>query len=144
MDPKLTEVSHSRDEIAGCGEKEYDYLSINDAKQMLMISSDQELSKFITEVDYIFLFADLEHGHIHFSCYHFELCLQLGIRRNVLKPLPRYLVLCKKPEKSGKNNPKSLGEAEAINLEFAEEFSQNLQQSLRNVFVVKIQRPHPP
>lgn len=39
-----------RDEIAGCSEKAYDYLSINDAKQILMFSSDQELSEYITEV----------------------------------------------------------------------------------------------
>ncbi|PIA61066.1 hypothetical protein AQUCO_00300525v1 [Aquilegia coerulea] len=42
-------VKTVRDEIAGCGEKAYDYLSIIDAKQMLMISSDQELCTFITE-----------------------------------------------------------------------------------------------
>ncbi|RWR97520.1 26S proteasome non-ATPase regulatory subunit 8 A [Cinnamomum micranthum f. kanehirae] len=36
-----------RDEIAGCSEKAYDYLSINDAKQILMFSSDQELSEYI-------------------------------------------------------------------------------------------------
>ena len=39
-----------RDEIAGCSEKAYDYLSINDAKKILMFSSDQELSEYITEV----------------------------------------------------------------------------------------------
>ncbi|XP_058100501.1 26S proteasome non-ATPase regulatory subunit 8 homolog A [Magnolia sinica] len=38
-----------RDEIAGCSEKAYDYLSINDAKQILMFSSDEELSEYITE-----------------------------------------------------------------------------------------------
>ncbi|XP_010259845.1 PREDICTED: 26S proteasome non-ATPase regulatory subunit 8 homolog A-like [Nelumbo nucifera] len=38
-----------RDEIAGCSEKAYDYLSISDAKQMLMFSSEQELSEYITE-----------------------------------------------------------------------------------------------
>lgn len=38
-----------RDEIAGCSEKAYDYLSINDAKKMLMFSSDQELSQYISE-----------------------------------------------------------------------------------------------
>ncbi|KAF8413335.1 hypothetical protein HHK36_001314 [Tetracentron sinense] len=39
-----------RDEIAGCSEKAYDYLSMNDARQMLMFTSDQELSEYITEV----------------------------------------------------------------------------------------------
>ena len=39
-----------RDEIAGCSEKAYDYLSISDAKKILMFSSDQELSQYITEV----------------------------------------------------------------------------------------------
>ncbi|KAJ1698048.1 hypothetical protein LUZ63_006560 [Rhynchospora breviuscula] len=38
-----------RDEIAGCSEKAYDYLTINDAKKMLMFSSDQELSQYISE-----------------------------------------------------------------------------------------------
>ncbi|KAJ6792816.1 26S proteasome non-ATPase regulatory subunit 8-like protein A [Iris pallida] len=38
-----------RDEIAGCSEKAYDYLSINDAKEILMFSSDQELSQYIIE-----------------------------------------------------------------------------------------------
>ncbi|RYR17357.1 hypothetical protein Ahy_B03g062131 isoform C [Arachis hypogaea] len=39
-----------RDEIAGCSEKAYDYLSMNDAKQMLMFTSDKELSEYIKEV----------------------------------------------------------------------------------------------
>ncbi|XVE90495.1 hypothetical protein DITRI_Ditri20bG0082200 [Diplodiscus trichospermus] len=39
-----------RDEIAGCSEKAYDYLSINDARQMLLFSSDQELLEYIKEV----------------------------------------------------------------------------------------------
>ncbi|KAF8380762.1 hypothetical protein HHK36_028252 [Tetracentron sinense] len=38
-----------RDEIAGCSEKAYDYFSMNDARQMLMFPSDQELSEYITE-----------------------------------------------------------------------------------------------
>ncbi|XP_074579932.1 26S proteasome non-ATPase regulatory subunit 8 homolog A-like [Curcuma longa] len=38
-----------RDEIAGCSEKAYDYLSINDAKKILMFSSDQELSDYVSE-----------------------------------------------------------------------------------------------
>ncbi|XWS42907.1 hypothetical protein CRYUN_Cryun16bG0054700 [Craigia yunnanensis] len=38
-----------RDEIAGCSEKAYDYLSINDAQQMLLFSSDQELLEYIKE-----------------------------------------------------------------------------------------------
>ncbi|XP_043714094.1 26S proteasome non-ATPase regulatory subunit 8 homolog A-like isoform X2 [Telopea speciosissima] len=38
-----------RDEIAGCSEKAYDYLSISDAKQMLMFSSDHELLEYIKE-----------------------------------------------------------------------------------------------
>ena len=43
-----------RDEIAGCSEKAYDSLSINDARQMLMFSSDQELSGYINEVSLLF------------------------------------------------------------------------------------------
>ncbi|XP_073302104.1 26S proteasome non-ATPase regulatory subunit 8 homolog A-like isoform X1 [Primulina huaijiensis] len=38
-----------RDEIAGCSEKTYDSLSIKDARQMLLFSSDQELSEYIKE-----------------------------------------------------------------------------------------------
>ncbi|XP_030470142.1 26S proteasome non-ATPase regulatory subunit 8 homolog A [Syzygium oleosum] len=38
-----------RDEIAGCSEKAYDYLSISDARQMLLFSSDQELAEYIRE-----------------------------------------------------------------------------------------------
>ncbi|KAJ6825411.1 26S proteasome non-ATPase regulatory subunit 8-like protein A [Iris pallida] len=38
-----------RDEIAGCSEKAYDYLSISDAKTILMFSSDKELSQYVTE-----------------------------------------------------------------------------------------------
>ncbi|XP_038724580.1 26S proteasome non-ATPase regulatory subunit 8 homolog A-like [Tripterygium wilfordii] len=38
-----------RDEIAGCSEKAYDYLSINDARQMLLFSSDKELLDYIRE-----------------------------------------------------------------------------------------------
>ena len=40
----------SRDEISGCSEKAYDYLSINDARQMLLYSSEQELLEYIKEV----------------------------------------------------------------------------------------------
>lgn len=49
-----------RDETAGCNEKAYDFFSINEAKQILMFSSDQELSEYIREVglarvlDYVF------------------------------------------------------------------------------------------
>ena len=39
-----------RDEIAGCSEKAYDYLSISDARQMLLFSSDDELLEYIKEV----------------------------------------------------------------------------------------------
>ncbi|KAF3448738.1 hypothetical protein FNV43_RR09451 [Rhamnella rubrinervis] len=38
-----------RDEIAGCSEKAYDYLSISDARQMLLFTSDQELLKYSEE-----------------------------------------------------------------------------------------------
>ncbi|KAK8660297.1 hypothetical protein V6N13_051225 [Hibiscus sabdariffa] len=38
-----------RDEIAGCSEKAYDYLSINDARQMLLFPSDQELLEYVKE-----------------------------------------------------------------------------------------------
>ena len=39
-----------RDEIAGCSEKAYDFLSINDARKMLLFTSDKELTKYIEEV----------------------------------------------------------------------------------------------
>ncbi|KAG7584628.1 CSN8/PSMD8/EIF3K [Arabidopsis thaliana x Arabidopsis arenosa] len=38
-----------RDEIAGCSEKAYDYVSITDARQMLLFSSDQELLTYVKE-----------------------------------------------------------------------------------------------
>ncbi|GFZ01397.1 regulatory particle non-ATPase 12A [Actinidia rufa] len=38
-----------RDEIAGCSEKAYDSLSINDARRMLLFSSDQELFEYVKE-----------------------------------------------------------------------------------------------
>ncbi|WCJ26550.1 hypothetical protein M5689_008358 [Euphorbia peplus] len=38
-----------RDEIAGCSEKAYDYLSLSDARQMLLYSSDNELLQYIKE-----------------------------------------------------------------------------------------------
>ncbi|CAH8382560.1 unnamed protein product [Eruca vesicaria subsp. sativa] len=38
-----------RDEIAGCSEKAYDYVSISDARQMLLFSSDQELLAYVNE-----------------------------------------------------------------------------------------------
>jgi hypothetical protein len=40
----------SRDEIAGCSEKAYDYLSISDARQMLLFPSENELLEYIKEV----------------------------------------------------------------------------------------------
>lgn len=39
-----------RDEIAACSEKAYAYLSITDAKRILMFSSDQELTNYVTQV----------------------------------------------------------------------------------------------
>ncbi|CAN1299844.1 Putative 26S proteasome non-ATPase regulatory subunit 8 homolog B [Linum perenne] len=38
-----------RDEIAGCSEKAYDSLSINNARQILLFSSDNELHQYIKE-----------------------------------------------------------------------------------------------
>ncbi|KAF2313482.1 hypothetical protein GH714_011203 [Hevea brasiliensis] len=38
-----------RDEIAGCSEKAYGYLSVSDARQMLLFSSDNELLQYIKE-----------------------------------------------------------------------------------------------
>ncbi|KAL8170707.1 hypothetical protein V2J09_022511 [Rumex salicifolius] len=38
-----------RDEIAGCSEKAYDCLSLNDAQQMLLFSSQKELVEYIQE-----------------------------------------------------------------------------------------------
>jgi len=49
----FTYLQTCRDEIAGCSEKAYDYLSIKDAKQMLLFSSDQELLEYIKEVNYV-------------------------------------------------------------------------------------------
>ena len=39
-----------RDEIAGCSEKAYDYLSINDVREILLFSSERELLEYIKEV----------------------------------------------------------------------------------------------
>ncbi|KAI8018070.1 hypothetical protein LOK49_LG04G02454 [Camellia lanceoleosa] len=39
----------TRDEISRCSEKVYDSLSINDARKILMFSSDQELFEYIKE-----------------------------------------------------------------------------------------------
>ncbi|KAK3429281.1 hypothetical protein EUGRSUZ_E00694 [Eucalyptus grandis] len=39
------------DEITGCSEKACDYLSIGDARQMLLFSCDQELAAYIKEVN---------------------------------------------------------------------------------------------
>ena len=39
-----------RDELAGCSEKGYDYMSIAEARQVLMFSSDKELHQYIEEV----------------------------------------------------------------------------------------------
>lgn len=50
MDFTHTSCYDFRDEIAGCSEKAYNYLSIADAKKILMFSSDQELNEYITEV----------------------------------------------------------------------------------------------
>lgn len=44
-----------RDEIAGCSEKAYDSLSLNDARQMLLFSSDKELHEYIKEVKFLAL-----------------------------------------------------------------------------------------
>lgn len=38
-----------RDELAGCSEKGYDYMSIAEARQVLMFSSDKELHQYIAE-----------------------------------------------------------------------------------------------
>ncbi|XP_042025397.1 26S proteasome non-ATPase regulatory subunit 8 homolog A-like [Salvia splendens] len=38
-----------RDEIAGCSEKAYDSLSLNDARQMLLYSSDKEVVEYVKE-----------------------------------------------------------------------------------------------
>jgi aromatic ring hydroxylase len=71
----LTEVSFfitwssCRDEIAGCSEKAYDYLSINDAKKMLMFSSDQELSQYISEV-FLFLFRKVTENDLSLYCFY--------------------------------------------------------------------------
>ncbi|XP_073051937.1 26S proteasome non-ATPase regulatory subunit 8 homolog A-like [Primulina eburnea] len=38
-----------RDEIAGCSEKAYECLSVNDARKMLLFSSDKELFEYVKE-----------------------------------------------------------------------------------------------
>lgn len=40
-----------RDEIADCSAQAYDYLSISYAKKMLLFSCDQQLLKFISEIN---------------------------------------------------------------------------------------------
>ncbi|XP_028123893.1 26S proteasome non-ATPase regulatory subunit 8 homolog A-like [Camellia sinensis] len=42
-------ITMPRDEISGCSEEAYDSLSINDARKLLMFSSDQELFEYIKE-----------------------------------------------------------------------------------------------
>jgi hypothetical protein len=74
----LTVIPYAcRDEIAGCSEKGYDYLSISDAKQMFMFSSDQELQQYIAEVnsitfhfpcplvDYVIFNTDYKYNVVH-------------------------------------------------------------------------------
>ncbi|KAL6349552.1 hypothetical protein AAG906_034209 [Vitis piasezkii] len=53
-----------RDEIAGCSEKAYDYLSINDARHMLLFSSDQELFEYIKEEHPEW---EIKNGHVFFQ-----------------------------------------------------------------------------
>jgi hypothetical protein len=62
-----------RDEIAGCSEKAYDYLSINDARQMLLYSSDQELLEYIKEV------CIIATCHFFFSSNYSKLLTNLGV-----------------------------------------------------------------
>lgn len=50
LKPTLCLIVIGRDEIAGCSEKAYDSLSLNDARQMLLYSSDKELVEYINEV----------------------------------------------------------------------------------------------
>lgn len=53
-----------RDEIAGCSEKAYDFLSIADAQQMLLFSSQKELVEYIQE-DH--LEWEIKDGSIYFQ-----------------------------------------------------------------------------
>lgn len=49
----ITNFVICRDEIAGCSEKAYDTLSVADARQMLLFSTDRELSEYINEVYFL-------------------------------------------------------------------------------------------
>ena len=61
-----------RDEIAGCSEKAYDYLSVKDAQQMLLFSSERELLEYIREVSIL---------ATEVKIYHFKRwgCLLVGL-----------------------------------------------------------------
>lgn len=48
-----------RDEIAGCSEKAYDYLTIDDAQRVLLFNSRKELLKYVEEVKHHFTYFDL-------------------------------------------------------------------------------------
>jgi 26S proteasome regulatory subunit N12 len=48
-----------RDEIADCSGQAYDHLGVNDAMEMLMFSSDQQLLEYISEVNVLYLFSSV-------------------------------------------------------------------------------------
>lgn len=75
LKPTLCLIVIGRDEIAGCSEKAYDSLSLNDARQMLLYSSDKELVEYINEVTYVapcFLFMLNNFNLSILSKYHFS------------------------------------------------------------------------
>jgi 26S proteasome regulatory subunit N12 len=52
-----------RDEIADCSGQAYDHLAVNDAMEMLMFSSDQQLLKYISEVNVLLSLLFCPHHH---------------------------------------------------------------------------------
>ncbi|KAM7277913.1 hypothetical protein ACFE04_005047 [Oxalis oulophora] len=55
-----------RDEIAGCSEKAYEYLSVNDARQMLLFTSDKEFVEYVDMDQPEWLIKD---GRVHFHSF---------------------------------------------------------------------------
>ncbi|XP_056173805.1 protein ABIL3-like isoform X2 [Syzygium oleosum] len=53
-------LSNSSSEIAGCSQRAYDYMSISDARQMLLFSCDQELAVYVKEVKILLNFGMMD------------------------------------------------------------------------------------
>ena len=65
-------VRNCRDEIAGCSEKAYEFLTLKDAKKLLMFTNEKDLLGYIKEVWYpshFRMFILLEYGSNIFLIY---------------------------------------------------------------------------